>query len=131
MTERKFTHPKDAEEGHKWQTRDGEKFQLYAHDRGGDHPIHGAYFDEASGEWVIDCWTDNGFVVFGGGVNHADLVDAPRMVKVQGYVNVYRGDAPVSDIHSRKELADALLMRLDRVACIKIDMEVEEGRYDD
>jgi hypothetical protein len=125
MTERKFTHPKDAEEGHKWQADDGRKVRIYTYDAGGRFPIHGAVWNPTRNEWVACVWNDGGGMNLSGNPGMIDLVDAPRMVKVEGYLSVARSGALTISATSDFPL------RSNRVACIKIDMEVEEGRFDD
>jgi len=128
MTKRKFTHPRDAEEGHNWQSDEGEKARIYTYDAGGAYPIHGAIWNERQEEWLVRTWDPLG-AWRKGEQTPCDLVDAPRMVKVEGYVNVYADGTFSAPIYTR-DLADKL-QSSDRMSCIKIDIDVPEGKFDD
>lgn len=57
-----------------------------------------------------------------------DLVNIPEKVKLEGWLNVYRENSGLwtGAIHSNKPDADKR-SAIERFACIKIDIDVEEG----
>lgn len=126
MTERKFTHPKDADPGHPgWQLADGSAFRLYAIDGGGYFPIHGAFFDDEEGQWFSGSWSNAGRMHgYSESLTELSLIDKPPR-RVQGWVNVYQrwSDGP----HSTREKADNEADEVGRIACIYIDVEEGEG----
>lgn len=132
MTDRKFTHPDDLPEGTDWigkegiwQTEKGFPVRLYATDGGTARShLHGAYCYK--GNWWSQIFYDDGEAID----EAFSIVDVPRTVRVQGYINVHQGGSVF--LHpTRPEANHAAAGGSTRVACIKIDMEVEGGRFDD
>lgn len=114
---RKFTHPDDAPEGHKWQTADGRKFELYKTNVGVDgNFIHGATLH--NDDWIIGEWYSDGLDRIGCN----DLQDAPITHTV--WVNVYPSG------HKTKSAADNYALA-HRIACAPLTVTVGEGLNND
>lgn len=117
--ERKFTHPDDAPEGHRWQTLDGrEATQVTAFDVG-------AASDQITA--VVNGWlqTFTGIGEFSGLATHAlDLQDVP-VVQVR-YLNIDTDGWSFK--HPTRDIADQKASNL-RIACIRV--EYTEGRFDE
>lgn len=107
-------------------TRDGRPVRIYAIDAGGLYPIHGATL-EAYGEWKPSTWAMNGNWDTVGG-NRNDLIEVRETMMVTGYFNVY--PTWYGGFHLNKEEADKYADE-GRIACVKINMEVEKGQYDE
>lgn len=41
-------------------TKGGAPFRFYADDAGGDFPVHGAIYDQATKRWFVDAWKEDG-----------------------------------------------------------------------
>jgi hypothetical protein len=68
-------------------TRGGHEVRIYATDGKGLYPIHGAY---CNGDWwVMQTWTSDGKVQCGPEGPY-DLIEEPRTVELDLWVNVYR-----------------------------------------
>lgn len=61
--------------GNIYKTRGGNFARLYAIDGGGDHPVHGAWFNELEGKWNIASWSNEGFFVNESFPRTVDLVE--------------------------------------------------------
>lgn len=117
----KFTHPNEAKPGHKWQTRDGCKVEIYRKDDG-TGGILGAVYYEHKKKWEIRIWFENGGWFLKRGCQQ-DLVDVP--VKHTSWINVY-GHRSTHWSYKTKEAADKGA-GYDRIACIKVEYEEGEG----
>jgi hypothetical protein len=121
-----FTHPDNAPEGHKWQTRDGRDVRIVCTDAKGNWPIVALVYDGASEK--ASSYTRRGNYSLNTVTAH-DLIDAPKPKRViEGWVNVYvdRGGNPwFGNIHDTKSDADDA--GEDRIACIHIRAEEGEG----
>ena len=106
------------------QTRDGREVRIYAKDGGSDFPIHGAINHPRRG-WEVRQWGKDGKITSVSEFE-CDLVNAPRRVKVERWINVYKNGA--CSTHASRVIADDYSgTGLDRIACIQICSEVEEG----
>jgi hypothetical protein len=108
-------------------TRGGQEVRIYATDAGGLFPVHGAIFQD--GTWHGMKWTEEGkthFTTTSCMVNTVDdLVEVKPRHKRTVWLNVYDNEV----IHGgwrTKEEADNISHR-NRVACIKLDLDFEEG----
>lgn len=109
----------------KYTTRDGREVRIYAVDGRVGESVHGAVCNQTG--WSPYSWFPEGSY-YNGKVSPLDLVEKPQTVRVQGYVNVY--PTGIGALYEHKKDAN-YAAGPDRVACIKIDMEVEHGRFDD
>jgi hypothetical protein len=76
-------------------------------------------------QWIATGWDENGRRMFAINNSPNNLAPPPKKkVRVQLWVNVYPGDA----LHVHKNKVDAESgAGVNRIACKKIDIEVEEG----
>lgn len=106
--------------GNAYKTRDGREVRIYATDGGSDYPVHGAVKD-TRGMWEAEEWTaDGGMSLFeekGG-----DLVEVKPRIHRECWLNVYRDG--IFDHASRE---DADYSAGNRIACVKITIDCEEG----
>lgn len=105
----------------KYRTRDGREVRIYATD--GKYPfvVQGAVKTE-HGEWEQVSWTDGGNFMLVNGC-HNDLFEVRPRHKRTVWVNIYDDSKPA--LHLSRELADQY--RCDRIACIKFELDFEEG----
>jgi hypothetical protein len=102
-------------------TRGGAEVRIYATDGEGLYPIHGAFFN--GDWWVMQTWTSDG-VVRCGPESDYDLVEEPRTMELDLWVNVYRDGT--TSTWRRKGDADAAALP-GRFACINVKRTVTEG----
>jgi hypothetical protein len=106
----------------KYRTRDGREVRIYATDGRAMYPIHGAILQEHG--WQQSCWAVDGLHSISSSGNHSgDLIEVRPRHKRMVWVNVYGDSKPA--LHLSRELADQY--RLDRIACIKVELDFEEG----
>ena len=97
----------------------GNEVQIYAIDRGGANPVHGAY--KINDEWVTICWPEN---LKDQDPGSFDLVEVKPKRKIEFWVNVYP-DSIGQAAHTTKESADKFSDL--RTACLHFVREFEEG----
>ena len=107
--------------GKQYRTRDGREVRIYAVDGGGDWPVHGAYMHGDT--WRIISWTAEGSVY--SHKTDTDLIEVPPRIKRKVWVNVYRTMSGIGAHYSKDQADEAAF--LDRIACVEIDIDVEEG----
>jgi hypothetical protein len=104
-------------------TRSGNEVRIYAVDGDNEFPVHGAFRTKygwkveawsASGRWLNDC------------DDACDLIEVNPRIKREVWVNVYAVELHTS-LHRSKESADAFAPGLDRIACVKLTIDCEEG----
>ena len=119
-----------------YRTRDGREVRIYATDGVGSCAIHGAVLsEEVKGvrsnqpgkEWCVTVWSPEGKHI----AVHFDLIEVKPRHKRTVWLNVYGEHISV---HEEKYHADASITinswvggTLDRIACIKVDLDFEEG----
>ena len=105
-----------------YKTRDGREVRIYATDGRAFYPIHGAILQEHG--WQQSCWAVDGLHSISSSGNHSgDLIEVRPRHKRTAWVNVYEDSKPA--LHLSRELADQYCC--DRIACIKIELDFEEG----
>jgi hypothetical protein len=103
-------------------TRDGREVRIYAIDGGvGKSMVHGATLDEAPG-WFPRVWYPDGSHTENGDF---DLIEVKPRYQRTLWMNMYL-DYPDMRGHVSEAAADQAA-RDDRIACIKIDLDFEEG----
>lgn len=108
--------------GKHYRTRDGREVRVYAVDGGGHYPVHGAYLSENG--WMSCIWRANGFLCEGCR-DDLDLIEVKPRIQRKVWVNVYRETAfgypnrAWADNHAGEAS--------ERIACVEIDIDVEEG----
>jgi hypothetical protein len=108
----------------KYRTRDGREVRIYATDGAMPRPVHGAVKSSYDSTWHSFQWHEDGRLVHNIlAVDLSDLIEVRPRHKRTVWVNIYDDSKPA--LHLSKELAD--LYRRDRIACIKVELEFEEG----
>ena len=105
----------------KYCTRDGREVRIYATDGGDDFPVHGAIKDRDEAVWRNYSWHFNGFGVY----SNLNLIEVHPRHKRTVWLNMY-GSGVVPEACSSKERAD-LAAACGRIACIKVELDFEEG----
>jgi hypothetical protein len=105
-----------------YRTRDGREVRIYAVDGGGYKEVHGAYRDAIG--WVLAYWYDDGKSVRTVDAPY-DLIEVKPRIQREYWHNVYPNARDVN-IQNTREDAD-LWAANDRIACIKITIDCEEG----
>ena len=101
-----------------YRTRDGREVRIYATDGGQCGTlIHGAVFDNAF--WGSLVWDSDGST-YSWREDGLDLIEVRRRHKRTVWVNVYP-DEVFTHHHQR------VPNRKDRIACIKVELDFEEG----
>ena len=101
----------------KYRTLDGREVRIYATDGGGSRIVHGAVY--CAGKWYPQSWC-------GGGVVSAETSDPVDLIEVRPrhkrtvWVNVYPDEVFT---HHHQHVPK----RKDRIACIKVELDFEEG----
>jgi len=107
-----------------YRTRDGREVRIYATDGEGPYPVHGAI--RLPTFWCPTNWDENGLYKAGGFELHDyDLIEVRPRHKRTVWLNMY-GSGVVPESCSSKERAD-LAAACGRIACIKVDLDFEEG----
>lgn len=109
------------------QTRDGRQVKIYAMDVKGRFPVHGC----VEGVENPLGWTKDGSYMESGCPNNFDIVNAPRRVRVERWINVYQ-DGCTGGLCESRDSADAsastaAICGRVRFACKQFTFEVEEG----
>ncbi len=111
-----------VEIGKQYKTKASDEVRIYATDCGGEYPIHGAY--RIGDIWLNQSWTADGKAVVGQSAL-SDLIEVKPRIQREVWLNVY--PEKVQDCtHNTKELADKNCCG-DRIACVKITIDCEEG----
>ena len=102
-----------------YRTRDGREVRIYAVDGGGHRPIHGAVRDGC--EWTAYTWLESGEAA----LHCAGLIEVRPRIQREVWLNVYKTVA-VYGIYQDKGSAD-VNAKIDRIACVKLVIDCEEG----
>lgn len=109
----------------KYKTRDGREVRIYATD-GANGKVHGAIKSSIDGAWYQHEWFENGLLVrVDSSINAADLIEVRPRHKRTVWLNVYATE--IHFAYDTKEEADSSVRRPKRIACIKVDLDFEEG----
>jgi len=107
----------------KYRTRDGREVRIYATDGPNTQNIHGAVKD--SDGWTLSAWYIDGVYTRAerkGGPR--DLIEVSPRHKRTVWVNVYGNHVYGTDDRFG---ADAVANKINRIACIKVELDFEEG----
>lgn len=107
----------------KYKTRDGREVRIYAVDGQGPYPVHGAIW--MKNFWSPCNWTELGTMHSDGREADSDLIEVKPRIQREYWVNVYKNIAGVP--FDTKEAADKQICNMDRIACVKITIDCEEG----
>lgn len=105
-----------------YRTRDGREVRIYSTDTdGAKKAVHGAVKEKDG--WYMLAWSKNGIV--SNLDKNLDLIEVRPRHKRAVWLNVY-GSGVVPEACSSKERAD-LAAACGRIACIKVELDFEEG----
>ena len=104
----------------KYRTRDGREVRIYATDGGDDFPVHGAIKDRDEAVWRNYSWHSNGFGVY----SDLNLIEVRPRHKRTVWVEVYDEGTPI--VYLSKPSAEGY--HVNRIACIKVELDFEEGQ---
>ena len=107
-----------------YRTRDGREVRIYAVDGSGSMPVHGAIKNNYG--WEPYQWIADGMAYLND--RPEDLIEVKPRIKRKGWVNVYRHDN--GDEFAEVSLTEALPRQrigCACIACVEIDIDVEEG----
>ena len=103
----------------KYRTRDGREVRIYAVDGDGEMPVHGAILTKRG--WKVASWTPDG--LWAVDMTHAsDLIEVRPRIKREVWVNV-----SADTVHVWKTKADADAFPKNRIACVRLTIDCEEG----
>ena len=105
-------------------TRSGLLAGIYSTDNGGEYPVHGWYEDEDEIRKAIS-WTRDYKYDANATSSNLDIFPLPKKIKFKGWLNVYHLDN--FKLHATRNDADYNAGK-DRIACVPIELEVEEGQ---
>lgn len=111
-----------------YKTRDGREVRIYAVDGGGRLPVHGAASRDGK-TWVQESWSIGGeWAPDDLAATPMDLIEVRPRIQRKVWVNVYRGRETIGmTIHDERDEADDYVDHEPRIACVEIDIDVEEG----
>jgi len=113
---------KEVDLSKEYRTRSGCRARLYEKYGSGKYPIHGAVYED--GEWIIMTWMLSGKYMREDADGRYDLIEVKPRIKRTFWVNVY----PEGVVeHETKEHADKIARKYNRLACVKIELDCEEG----
>ena len=104
-----------------YKTRSGLPVEIYATDRGGKYPVHGAILKD--GVWHLEAWTITGVVVMGC-ENLGDLIEVKPRIQITEWFNIYHNG--VGRGCTTRQEAD-YIAGPGRKACIQMSIDCEEG----
>jgi hypothetical protein len=111
------------EMGKQYRTRDGLEVRIYATDGGGDYPIHGAM--KMDDGWYDETWASNGRYESSRIIPYdSDLVEVKPRIKRTYWLNI--DEDGYAQARKTKEQADLAAYK-NRLACVKIEIDCEEG----
>jgi hypothetical protein len=104
-----------------YRTLDGREVRIYATDGTPPHEVHGALKSTASDGWIFYSWRADG-------KHHRDfvlgLIEVRPRHKRTVWLNVYDDHPNVIGWNTKKDADEPASKRL---ACIKVDLDFEEG----
>ena len=106
-----------------YRTYGGSEVRIYSLSGTGAYCVHGAIKKE-DGLWDAHTWCIDGRWNMLKPGHSFNLVEVRPRIRREGWVNIHEDDA--YDIYKTKELADSCAAS-DRLACIKITIDCEEG----
>lgn len=98
-----------------YRTRDGREVRIYATDGYSSAAIHGAYKDD-EGRWLQHCWHKNGKCY----ENGFDLIEVRPRHKRTVWLHVFQNSTVCATEEAYYDITN-------RIACIKVELDFEEG----
>jgi hypothetical protein len=111
--------------GKKYRTRDGREARIYAVGLNGDDMVHGAVKSSETDRWTISSWYNSG--AWGcKRESELDLIEVKPRIKRTVWLNVYPEQLATRHVHHSRSDADRS-NTLRRIACVKVEIDCEEG----
>ena len=107
-----------------YRTRDHREVKIYSTEAGGDCPSHGAVKNHDG--WEICSWKENGEVEDGAASSY-DLIEVRPRIKRTFWINLYPTSEGCHGAYPKKEDADYIAPPNRRIACVKVEIDCEEG----
>jgi hypothetical protein len=104
-----------------YRTRDGREVRIYATDGGGPYPVHGAVL--GTNFWSATNWSENGSYRINHDDHEYDLIEILPRHKRTVWLNVH----PDNEYAAFGERAEADEVAYERIACVKVELDFEEG----
>jgi hypothetical protein len=102
-----------------YRTRDGREVRIYATDGGGPQPVHGAI--SGLNFWSTANWSKNGsYTVVYGQEHDNDLIEVRPRHKRTVFLHVFKNSTVCATEEAYYEITN-------RIACIKVELDFEEG----
>lgn len=110
-----------------YRTRDGREVRIYAVDKDEPYGVHGAI--KYKDGWNVEQWSTSGAFADWKPSDERDLIEVKPRIKRKVWLNVYSGrELGWMTIHDeRGEADDYPDCHNTRIACVEIDIDVEEG----
>jgi hypothetical protein len=108
-----------------YRTRDGREVRIYATDGVDDQSIHGAVKDNNNG-WILHAWYSDGVHARSDRNGRYDLIEVRPRHKRTVWINMYETVGNQTS-HHFKEQADDERDPVGCIACIKVELDFEEG----
>lgn len=105
-----------------YRTRDGREVRIYATDGRGGTAIHGA-IKLSSGDWLQESWWSSGQLLTSL-QSDSDLIEVRPRHKRTVWLNVYGRPDDVTAYNCRWKADQSVFPR---IACIKVELDFEEG----
>ena len=103
----------------KYRTRDGREVRIYATDGRAMYPIHGAILQEHG--WQQSCWAVDGLHSISSSGNHSgDLIEVRPRHKRTVWLHVFKNGSVCAT-------EETFHVPAGRIACIKVELDFEEG----
>ena len=105
-----------------YRTRDGREVRIYATDGGGRNPVHGSIKEEDG--WIFQVWPKSGRYFEDDDEDYRiDLIEVRPRHKRTVWVTIY----PMNRYHISDENIQCDIYPPKRIACIKVELDFEEG----
>lgn len=107
--------------GKQYRTRDGRDVRIYAVDGDEEMPVHGAVLTKHG--WKVNSWALDGRWC-PNMTDARDLVEVRPRIKREFWVNVYPAG---QTFYGDRASADNICVKDERIACVRVEIDVEEG----
>jgi hypothetical protein len=107
-----------------YRTRDGKEVRIYETDGIGVWAIHGAVKTDEG--WWSTCWTEDGKATCSGfdASCRSDLIEVKPRIKRTIWINIFPTIVPSAVFPNKR---DADFRGGNRIACVKVEIDCEEG----
>ena len=103
-----------------YRTRNGKKVRIYAADGQGKKSVHGAYWDGFVEGWIPLSWTKYGKFDLYQEIQPLDIIEVRPRHKRTVWLHVFENSFVCSTEKAHYDITN-------RIACIKVELDFEEG----